>query len=139
MGAHPRDPWSITAPLAGPSLTKPIRVAVAAEPPGGSTDPVIANVVRRAADALTDAGYEVVNACPPRYEEAIACWAKLWSNDFAAIIARLLPLLSPDAATFFAASTATSHLRGYFGKARSRGFRAEGNRRSVTPLPAGQC
>src|ERR1700722_3462881 len=42
MGAHPRDPWSITAPLTGPPLAKPIRVAVGAEPPGGSTDPVIA-------------------------------------------------------------------------------------------------
>ncbi len=34
VGAHPRDPWSITAPLAGTPLTKPIRVAVADEPPG---------------------------------------------------------------------------------------------------------
>ncbi len=76
MGAHPRDPWSITAPLAGAPLKKPIRVAVAAEPPGGSTDPVIAGVVRRAADALSNAGYEVVNACPSRYEDAITCWAK---------------------------------------------------------------
>jgi amidase len=103
MGAHPRDPWSITAPLAGAPLTKPIRVAVATEPPGGSTDPVIAGVVNRAADALANAGYEVVNACPPRYEDAIICWVKFWSSDFAAIRARLLPLLSRDAATFFAA------------------------------------
>jgi amidase len=103
MGAHPRDPWSITAPLAGPPLSKPIRVAVVAEPPAGSTDPVIAGVVRRAADVLANAGYEVVNACPTRYEDAITCWTKFWSSDFAAILARLLPLLSRDAATFLAA------------------------------------
>jgi len=103
MGAHPRDPWSISAPLAGPPLTRPIRVAVAAEPPGGSTDPVIAGVVRRAADALTNAGYEVVNACPPRYEDAITCWLKFANSDFAAVLARLLPLLGRDAATFFSA------------------------------------
>ena len=28
MGAHPRDPWSIDAPFAGPPLARPIRVAV---------------------------------------------------------------------------------------------------------------
>jgi amidase len=103
MGAHPRDPWSVTAPLTGPPLAKPIRVAVAAEPPGGSTDPVIAAVVRRAADALSNAGYEVVNACPPRCEDAITCWTKFVRNDFAAILPRLLPLMGRDGVTFFAA------------------------------------
>ena len=39
MGAHPRDPWSIDAPFEGPALARPVRVAVLAEPPGGSTDP----------------------------------------------------------------------------------------------------
>ena len=60
----------------GPPLTKPIRVAVVPEPPGGSTDPVVAAVVRRAADILANAGYDVVNVCPPRYEDATTCWAK---------------------------------------------------------------
>jgi len=103
VGAHPRDPWSITAPLAGTPLTKPIRVAVADEPPGGSTDPIVAGVVRRTADALANAGYDVVSACPPRYEDAIACWSKFVMSDFAAILPRLLPLLGRDAATFVAA------------------------------------
>ena len=103
MGAHPRDPWSITAPLAGTPLTKPIRVAVVAEPPGGSTDPVVAAVARRAADALSNAGYDVVNICPPRYEDAITCWAKFVVGDFRAILARLLPLLGRDGAAFIAA------------------------------------
>ncbi len=103
MGAHPRDPWSITAPLAGPPLTKPIRVAVVAEPPGGSTDPVVAAVVRRAADALTNAGYDVVDVCPPRYEDAITCWAKFVVGDFRAVLALLLPLLGRDGAAFLTA------------------------------------
>ena len=42
MGAHPRDPWSIDAPFEGPMLTRPIRVAVLPEPPGGGTDPKVA-------------------------------------------------------------------------------------------------
>ena len=49
MGAHPRDPWSIDAPFDGPPLAGPIRVAVLSEPPGGSTDPKVAAIVRRAA------------------------------------------------------------------------------------------
>jgi len=65
IGAHPRDPWSITAPLAGFPLPKPIRVALVPEPPGGPTDPPVRDMVRRAADA----GYEIVEICPPRYEE----------------------------------------------------------------------
>src|SRR5215470_495945 len=39
MGAHARDPWSIDAPFEGPTSSRPIRVAVVAEPPGGSTHP----------------------------------------------------------------------------------------------------
>src|ERR1700687_136161 len=61
IGAHPRDPWSITAPLAGPAPPKPIRVAVP-EPPGGPTDPEIGAAVRRAAGALAAAGYDVIEA-----------------------------------------------------------------------------
>src|SRR5246500_2248000 len=77
MGAHPRDPWSIDAPFEGPALGRPIRVAVIAEPPGGSTHSAVAATVRRAAQALADAGYVVEVACPPRYEAAIGCWARL--------------------------------------------------------------
>jgi amidase len=49
MGAHPRDPWSIDAPFEGPALRRPIRVAVIAQPPGGSTHPAVAAAVGRAA------------------------------------------------------------------------------------------
>src|SRR5204863_202703 len=65
MGAHPRDPWSIDAPLEGRPIAGKIRIAVVAEPPGGSTDPAISAAVRRAADVLSDAGYDMVEACPP--------------------------------------------------------------------------
>src|SRR5438552_6227146 len=51
MGAHPRDPWSIDAPFDGPPLAKRIRLAVLAEPPGGSTHRVVAGRRRRAAQA----------------------------------------------------------------------------------------
>ena len=47
------------------------RVALVAEPPGGDTHPEIAAAVRRAGDALADAGYDVVEAEPPAYEQAL--------------------------------------------------------------------
>ena len=100
MGAHPRDPWSISAPLAGVAVERPLRVAVVAEPPGGRTDARVAAAVRRAAAALADAGYQVVEACPPRYEEAVATWARLLIGDFAMVMPQLLPLIGRSGAAF---------------------------------------
>jgi amidase len=100
IGAHPRDPWSVDAPFEGPPLIRPLRVTVLAEPPGGSTDPVVAATVRRAAEALADAGYEVEEVCPPRYEDAISCWARLLLGDFASVLEPLVQLMGADAVTF---------------------------------------
>src|SRR6266850_2317977 len=100
MGAHPRDPWSIDAPFDGPLLAKPIRVAVVPEPPGGSTDPKVAATVRRAAQALTEAGYVVEEACPPRYEDAVSCWARLIMGDFGSVLGMLASMMGPDATAF---------------------------------------
>ena len=100
MGAHPRDPWSITAPLVGPAVGRAIRVAVVAAPPGGSCDPAISAVVRHADDTLANAGYDVVEACPPRYEEVVATWARLLLGDFASVMAQLLPLMGEAGKAF---------------------------------------
>lgn len=100
MGAHPRDPWSISAPLRGEASKRPIRVAVTAHPPGGSCDPLIAQAVRRAAGALSNAGYDVVEACPPKYEEAVAAWAGLVAADFGTVMDKLLPLMGADGRAF---------------------------------------
>jgi amidase len=100
MGAHPRDPWSIDAPFDGPSLGRPIRVAVVAEPPGGSTHPQVAATVRRAAQALAEAGYAVEEVCPPRYEDAISCWARLIMGDFNSVLEQLQPMMGADAVAF---------------------------------------
>ena len=120
MGAHPRDPWSIDAPFDGPKLGRPIRVAVLAEPPGGSTHPQVAATVRRAAQALADAGYVVEEVAPPRYEDAISCWARLIMGDFNSVLAQLQPMMGADAIAFLNAAngavppladaTAWSHL-----------------------------
>jgi amidase len=100
MGAHPRDPWSIDAPFEGPILARPIRVAVLPEPPGGGTDPKVAAAVRRAAQALVDAGYVVEETCPPRYDDAIGCWQRLIMGDFGSVLALLSPMMGADAMAF---------------------------------------
>lgn len=100
MGAHPRDPWAITAPWAGAAATRPIRVALLAEPPGGSTDPRISTATRRAADALADAGYNVVEACPPRYAEAVAAWLQLAMGDLSPSMPQLLSVMGAGGAAF---------------------------------------
>ena len=120
MGAHPRDPWSIDAPFDGPKLAGSIRVAVLPEPPGGSTHPQVAATVRRAAQALGDAGYVVEEVAPPRYEDAISCWARLIMGDFNSVLAQLQPMMGADAVAFLNAAngavppladaTAWSHL-----------------------------
>ena len=45
-------------------------------------------MVRRAAQALTDAGYVVEEAGPPRYEDAIGCWARLILGDFGSVLVK---------------------------------------------------
>lgn len=74
-GAHPRDPISVPANLVDLQVGEKLRVAVLAEPPGGSTHPEIAAAVRRAGDALARAGHQVIEATPPDYELACATWS----------------------------------------------------------------
>ncbi len=76
-GHDPRDPVSVPAVLTDLAPGERLRVAVLAEPPGGSTHPGVAAAVRAAADALADAGHEVVEAVPPDYELSFLLWAAM--------------------------------------------------------------
>ncbi|NBQ99025.1 MAG: indole acetimide hydrolase [Actinobacteria bacterium] len=76
-GHDPRDPVSVPARLTDLAPGERLRVAVLAEPPGGSTHPGVAAAVRAAADALSDAGHDVVEATPPDYELSFLLWAAM--------------------------------------------------------------
>src|ERR1700749_4891888 len=80
-GQHPRDPLSVPAVFTDLEDGERPAVAVLPEPPGGRTHPEVAAAVRRAADALSDAGYKVPAAEPPGYEQAIEPWGTLLSVD----------------------------------------------------------
>jgi amidase len=103
MGAHPRDPWSIEAPFAGKPLPRPIRVAVVPAPPGGSVDRAVSYAVRRAADVLANDGYDVIETCPPRYEEATEVWARFVLGDYASVLGAVGPMMGADGLAFLAA------------------------------------
>ena len=100
-GADPRDPQSLDyAPAPKPAGR--MRVALMAEPPGGRTAPEVVVHVRRAALALEAAGYEVVETAPPRFEEAVATWARLLIGDFGLVMPQMLPMMGADAQRFIA-------------------------------------
>jgi len=75
-GLDVRDPRSVPAQLTDAEPGERLRVAVLAEPPGGSTNTGIVATVRRVADILSDAGHDVVEAVPPDYEHVLLLWAK---------------------------------------------------------------
>ena len=95
-GPHVRDPRSLPVTLTDLGGDERVRVAVLAEPPGGTTNPEIAAAVRRAADVLADAGHDVVEARPPGYEESIDMWAALLLTDLAVMRPLLDEVMGED-------------------------------------------
>jgi amidase len=71
-----RDPWWVPAPLEGPPLTRPIKVALARIPDDMETDREVVALLRTAADHLADAGYDVIETELP---DLAGTW-KLWCN-----------------------------------------------------------
>ena len=100
MGAHPRDPLAVDVPFAG-KFQDHLRVAVVANPPGGACNPAIAQAVRKAADALSNAGYDVKEVAPPQYEEVVQAWGQLLIGDYAALWDEMEPLMGKDGKAFF--------------------------------------
>jgi amidase len=60
----------VPAPLRGPDLARPIRVALVLDPAGQGTAAQVQEGVRRAGESLADAGYAVDELEPPGIEAA---------------------------------------------------------------------
>jgi amidase len=75
-----RDPWWVPAPLAGPALPRPLRVALTVNCQGAPADPAVVAAVRQAGAWLADAGYAVEEVEPPSLAEAHELW-KWIAND----------------------------------------------------------
>src|SRR5262245_32224455 len=76
-----RDPWWVPAPLTGPSLTPPIRVALVDGARRAGLDAGIADALGQAAGWLQEAGYVVEQAAAPSIEEAAHLWSTLVLNE----------------------------------------------------------
>lgn len=84
----PRDPWQVPAPARGPDFDR--RAALCPAPDGMAVAPEIAAALRAAADALADAGWQVVETpCPPM-TPAAEINATLWMAETRASAARLI-------------------------------------------------
>ncbi len=75
-----RDPWWVPAPLTGPPLPRPLRVALTVNCQGAPADPAVVAAVRQAGAWLAEAGYLVEEVEPPSLAEAHELW-KLIAND----------------------------------------------------------
>lgn len=82
-GPHVRDPLALPVHLADIAGGRRLRVALLAEPPGGTTHPGVASAIRHAADVLADHGAEVVEAAPATFERSIELWGALLMTDIA--------------------------------------------------------
>lgn len=94
------DPRWVPAPLQSPRATGPIRVAVVRDPAGAGIDPHVRAGIARAADWLSDAGYEVVDAEPPRIAEVSALWFDAMWADVGAMWPDMAPVAGSDEAVF---------------------------------------
>src|SRR5205085_838135 len=80
QGADPDDPVSVTvAPFATDAA--PRRVGVVRDPLGWGVDDDIRAGVDRAADALSEAGWDLVDVELPLLEEAAVLWRRLACTD----------------------------------------------------------
>jgi amidase len=77
----PRDPWWVPAPLGGPPVQRPIRVALSVDPAKQGVHADVAAAVRAAGAALDEAGYAVEEADPPDVGGVTDCWAALIVNE----------------------------------------------------------
>jgi amidase len=76
-----RDTRWADAPLVGPPVARPVRVALVPEPPGGFTHSTQAAAVRQAGRHLARAGYAVEEVTPPDFEAVVAVWHCIGSTD----------------------------------------------------------
>ncbi|MFD5563177.1 amidase [Kitasatospora griseola] len=82
-GPDPRDPRAVPAPLYGPPVDGPVKVAVVADPGGRGVHPTVRRAVERAAGALAEAGYDVREVPDvPRFDEAYDAFHQLTVAEF---------------------------------------------------------
>jgi amidase len=80
-GRDARDPWWVPAHHHGRGAQRPIKVGLITGAPGLYTHPAVADAVRKAGAALSNAGYVVEEVTPPSIEAARELWLTLVAAD----------------------------------------------------------
>lgn len=93
IAPDPRDPFHVALPWHGAPVSAPIRVALARDDFGFGLHPAVATALDRAASALSDAGYDVVEAEPPEVFEAAEV-------GYRALLGEVRSLMGPDIEAF---------------------------------------
>jgi amidase len=83
----PRDPWWVPAPLRGPALARPMRVAMTVSVPGAVVHPAIVRAVEQAGAWLAESGYAVEAVDPPHLEEAASLWSAIADTEVRTLMA----------------------------------------------------
>jgi amidase len=97
----PHDPVWVPAPLDGPPVAPPIRVALVAEVEGVAIHPAVSAAVRAAGAALAAAGYRVEEIAPPDLMHAAELWHPIGLTEIGARLrAALDQAQDPGIATF---------------------------------------
>ncbi|MBI4932784.1 MAG: indole acetimide hydrolase [Actinobacteria bacterium] len=99
-GAHDRDVNALPVSLVDRTEGRALRVAVLADPPGGSTHPEIVAAITAAGDALADWGAQVEVAAPPSFERSLELWSLILIHEIRANLP-LLELVMGDAGREF--------------------------------------
>lgn len=94
VGRHPRDPRTVDVAYRGGPFVR--RAAVPTDLPGGPVHADARQAVRRAADALADDGWEIVDITPPEMERCLEVWGHLLSLDFPTTLDAAGRFLSTD-------------------------------------------
>jgi amidase len=76
-----RDPWYVPAPLTGPALARPVRVALVRAAPGVATHHAVAAALDDAAEFLRGAGYVVEEGVPPDADRTRSLGMRLLATD----------------------------------------------------------
>ena len=94
--ASPHDPWHIAAPVDGPPVEGPLRVAATYGTSRITTDAAVRAAIDAAAAHLGDAGYEVEFVDPPAFDDILDGWQSILATETQATMADVLPQIGSD-------------------------------------------
>src|SRR5882757_8892029 len=89
-----RDPLFVPAPLEGPPLPRPLKVAVCSDPNGDGVHPSVGDAIARVADILAQAGYQVEYPDMPSVREAAELWDAICQGEGAMFTTDLVAALA---------------------------------------------